>query len=87
MFDIKSLDIERFSAEHPPMATKVPKARRREELDELDTQLDVWAQQIPNLDPLPKGSSNASRNWRRPSTAPSTRRSSRPGSIAAPSTS
>ncbi|HEY7700917.1 MAG TPA: MarR family transcriptional regulator [Candidatus Limnocylindrales bacterium] len=55
MFDIKSLDIERFSAEHPPMATKVPKARRREELDELDTQLDVWAQQIPNLDPLTEG--------------------------------
>jgi DNA-binding MarR family transcriptional regulator len=34
------------------MATK---ARPREELDELDAMLDVWATQIPNLDPLTEG--------------------------------
>jgi DNA-binding MarR family transcriptional regulator len=52
MFDIKLLDMKRGGEHHPAMATK---ARAGEELDALDTMLEVWAREIPGLDPLTEG--------------------------------
>jgi DNA-binding transcriptional ArsR family regulator len=49
MFDIKSLDIEAKDAHHRPMTT------REVELDELDALLEVWAREIPDIDPVTEG--------------------------------
>ena len=49
MFDIKLLDMKQEGAHHLPMAG------RRDEHDELDGLLDVWAREIPGLDPLTEG--------------------------------
>jgi hypothetical protein len=52
MFYIDLLDMERHEEHHPAMATKAP---ARDELDDLDAMLAVWAREIPNLDPLTEG--------------------------------
>jgi DNA-binding MarR family transcriptional regulator len=49
MFDIKSLDIEAKDAHHRLMTT------REVELDELDALLEVWAREIPDIDPVTEG--------------------------------
>jgi DNA-binding MarR family transcriptional regulator len=52
MFDIKLLDMEGAEEHHRAMATKAP---ARPDLDDLDAMLEVWAHEIPNLDPLTEG--------------------------------
>ncbi len=46
--DVKSLDIERHWDDDRGMTKKA-------ELDDLDTMLEVWAREIPNLDPVTEG--------------------------------
>jgi DNA-binding MarR family transcriptional regulator len=52
MFDIKLLDMKAGEEHHPAMATKAP---ARTEHDTLDAMLEVWAREIPDLDPLTEG--------------------------------
>jgi DNA-binding MarR family transcriptional regulator len=48
MFDVKSLDIKRLSDDDRGMTTTT-------DLDQLDAMLEVWAREIPNLDPVTEG--------------------------------
>ena len=51
-FHVNSLDIKPTSAQYRPVATR---RRRDNERDDLDLQLEVWARQIANLDPVTEG--------------------------------
>jgi DNA-binding MarR family transcriptional regulator len=52
MFNIKLLDMESVRGHHHGMATKAPANTER---DTLDAMLEVWAREIPDLDPLTEG--------------------------------
>jgi DNA-binding MarR family transcriptional regulator len=52
MVHIKSLDIEPPQEQYPHMGTR---PESPDERDELDSQLEVWAREIPNLEPVTEG--------------------------------